>query len=204
MTQVKYIEELKEKYGFEKYYSEISNSCFIEFDIMKFEHGYHEKILDRATRQLDAMLIKTTKVLFVRIDLHVKEKDKSNSIISNFFKASSIWIKEKYDQFGYVWVREQGKSNKQHYHLAYFLNGHKIRHPKLFIEFLKQKWQETSLGGVLSIPNNCFLRLFINQDDFLENLKCTIYRLSYLAKKHTKRRVSQFTKNYSSSRLRYV
>ena len=76
-------------------------------------------------------------------------------------------------------------------------------HPSKVISLIQAGWFKASAGGTLYIPEHCFYQLFINQPNFYDNFKEAVYRLSYLAKCYSKRRVSQSVKNYSSSRLEY-
>lgn len=197
------VQELKDKHGFEVHYQKLSEESYIALEIMNFPSGYYYDILKSTLKQLDVMLCKFSKVLVVRLDLRLKEYSKNNKVVSQFISALQKKIKSAYGEFAYIWVREQSKAKQQHYHLAYFFNGHKIAHPSKVITFIQSKWENVSAGGSVYIPDNCFYQLFTNQPNFYQSFKDAVYRLSYLAKCYSKRRVSQSVKNYSSSRLEY-
>ncbi|AQQ00636.1 hypothetical protein B0W48_12960 [Pseudoalteromonas aliena] len=198
------VENLKEKYGVEIYYHKASEESYVAFEIMNFEDGYYNEIVESTIKQLDTMLCYFSKVLVLRLDLRLKSYSANNKVMSQFSSCMLQKIKKIYGKVAYIWVREKAKASQQHYHIAYFLNGHKIAYPSKLIDLLKVIWERVSGGGSLSAIKNCFYQLSTNQEDFYETFKEVLYRLSYLAKCYSKRRVSQSVKNYSSSRLEYM
>lgn len=197
------VQELKDKYGVEIYYQKISEEVYVALELMSFPSGYYYDIIKSMLKQLDVMLCKCSKVLMLRLDLHLKQYSKNNRVVSKFISGIQQKIKSTYGEFAYVWVREQNKVDKQHYHLAYFFNGHKIAHPSKVITLIESCWFKASSGGTVHIPEHSFYQLFTNQPNFYQSFKDAIYRLSYLAKRYSKHRVSQSVKNYSASRLNY-
>jgi len=100
---------------------------------------------------------------------------------------------------GFVWAREQEKAKKQHYHLAIFIDGVKIRHSKRLLEVITQKWDESD-------PRNHHKPVVKNPYYFIDNekvFKKAIYRLSYLAKTRGKGYRPAQSKDYSTSRLKH-
>ena len=197
------VENLKEKYGVEVYYHKASEESYVAFEIMNFEDGYYNEIVESTIKQLDTMLCYFSKVLVLRLDLRLKSYSANNKEMSQFGNYMQQKIKKIYGKVAFIWVREQVKADSQHYHIAYFLNGHKIAHPSKLIELLEVKWKKVTCGGSIYVPTNCFYHLYTNQGNCYETFKEAVYRLSYLAKCYSKRRVSQSVKNYSSSRLEY-
>lgn len=198
------VEELKEKYGVEIHYHKVSEESYVALEVMNFPDGYHNEIVESAIKQLDIMLCYFSKVLVLRLDLRLKSYSQNNKVMSQFGNYMQQKIKKIYGKVAFIWVREQVKAEHQHYHIAYFLNGHKIAHPSKLIELLKVMWKKVAYGGSIYVPTNCFYHLYTNQGNCYETFKETVYRLSYLAKCYSKRRVSQSVKNYSSSRLEYM
>ncbi|MCK8118499.1 inovirus Gp2 family protein [Pseudoalteromonas sp. 2CM37A] len=197
------VQKLKDKYGVEVHYQKLSEESYMALEIMNFPSGYYYDIIKTMLKQLDVMLCKFSKVLVLRLDLRLEQYSKDNKVVSQFINSIQKKIKNTYGEFAYIWVREQNKADKQHYHIAYFFNGHKIIHPSKVISLIQTGWFKASAGGALYIPEHCFYQLFTNQPNFYDNFKEAVYRLSYLAKCYSKRRVSQSVKNYSSSRLEY-
>jgi len=64
------------------------------------------------------MFSQSTKVLVICFDLHVKEHSGSNKVISRFSQTLTNKLKKQYPEtwFHLMWVREHGRSPKQHYH----------------------------------------------------------------------------------------
>jgi hypothetical protein len=108
------------------------------------------------------------------------------------------WLKRNYglENIGYIWVREQERSDKQHYHLALLLDGDKIRHPKRLNEQIKEMW--LPLGHVPVTLNPYYN---INKHNHNETRAEIIERVSYLAKIRGKRIRDKQTKDYQTSRL---
>ncbi len=197
------VSELKDRYGVEIHYHKASEESYMALEIMKFPSGYYHEIIETAIKQLDTMLCYFSIVLVLRLDLRLKSYSPNNKVMSQFSSRMLQKIKKTYGKVAYIWVREQDKADQQHYHIAYFLNGHKIAHPSKLIDLLKVIWDRVSGGGSLYVPKNCFYQLSTNQEGFYEIFKEAVYRISYLAKCYSKRRVSQSIKNYSASRLVY-
>ena len=94
--------------------------------------GIYKEIIKRFVSQLDITFSIHKRLLVHRIDLHTNFFTPDNKIISKFMNRLKQFLKRNYglDKIGYIWVREQERSKKQHYHLALLLDGNKIRHPK--------------------------------------------------------------------------
>ena len=99
-------------------------------------------------------------------------------------------------RIGHAWKREQETSKAQHYHVALFIDGNKIRYPSKLLRQIKAKWFK---HGRCWIPDNCFY--YIDKSNFKERRAEAIYRLSYLAKTRGTGYKDVQAKNYSVSRL---
>ncbi|WP_431623942.1 YagK/YfjJ domain-containing protein [Enterobacter quasihormaechei] len=145
---------------------------------------------------LTEIFSQSTKVLVVRFDLHVKEHSESNQVISQFSQILTSKLKKHYTGtwFHLMWVREHGRSPKQHYHCVLMANGQKIQHPAKLIPMIDECWQ-ASAGGAFSLPSNSYY-FWKRGDSHLLGL--IIYRLSYLAKNITKKRFNIKTRRYGA------
>ncbi|AZQ85320.1 inovirus Gp2 family protein [Colwellia sp. Arc7-635] len=191
----------QEKYGY-ILHPIISNKP-IAIRVMKFEHGINYQILDKIIEQLDIILIKYSRVLVTLLNFHVNKYSTNNKALSDFNKKVMRIVKSKYGKtLGYIWVREINDSINQHYHFAYFLNGHKIKHPLQFNQLLMRIWKE-DFSGHSSIPKYCFSFIDRNKQNYLDTIFGCLYRLSYLAKNFSKQYKNKKAKSYQASRLKY-
>lgn len=152
------------------------------------------KIMRAMMDCLTEIFSQSTKVLVLRFDLHVKEHSESNQVISQFSQTLASTLKKQYPStwFHLMWVREHGRSPKQHYHGVLMANGQKIQYPAKIIPMIEKCWQ-TSSGGTFSLPSNSYY-FWKHGDSHLLGL--IIYRLSYLAKNTTKKRFNIKTRRY--------
>ena len=118
--------------------------------------------------------------------------------MSKFIKRLKQWIYRNYgiSNIGYIWVRELERSKQQHYHVAIFLDGNKIQHPKKLNAKIKEMY--TPYGHMPVVPKPYY---YINEDGDEARLKA-IYRLSYLAKIRGKGYRDTQAKDYQTSRLK--
>lgn len=107
------------------------------------------KIMRAMMDCLTEIFSQSTKVLVLRFDLHVKEHSESNQVISQLSQTLASTLKKQYPGtwFHLMWVREHGRSPKQHYHCVLMANGQKIQHPAKLIPMIDECWQ-TSCGVV--------------------------------------------------------
>ena len=161
--------------------------------------GIYKEIIARFIDQLDIAFKVHKRLLVHRVDLHLNKFSSDNKVISTFVNRLKQWLKRNYglDKIGYIWVREQDRSDKQHYHLALLLDGDKIRHPKRLNEQIKEMW--LPLGHVPVTLNPYFT---IDKHNHNETRAEIIERVSYLAKVRGKRIRDKQTKDYQTSRLK--
>ena len=165
--------------------------------------GIYREIIERFVSQLDTALCIHKRLLVLRFDLHLNKYSKDNKVISRFMNQLKQWLKRNYglDKVGYIWVREQEKSVRQHYHLALMLDENKIRHPKRLNAQIREMW--LPYGHMPTVLNPYF-----NLNTLKANYKAVreeiIWRVSYLAKVRGKRYRDVQTKDYQTSRLNKV
>ena len=163
--------------------------------------GIYREIIERFVSQLDIALSIHNRLLVIRFDLHLNKFSPNNKVISRFMNRLKQWLKRNYDleKVGYIWVREQEKSKRQHYHLALLLDENKIRHPKRLNAQIKEMWLPH--GYMPTVLNSYFNinKLKANYRAVREDIIC---RTSYLAKVRGKRYRDKQTKDYQTSRLR--
>ena len=160
--------------------------------------GIYKEIIERFIGQFDIAFKVHKRLLVHRVDLHLNKFSSDNKVISTFVNRLKQWLKRNYglDKIGYIWVREQDRSDKQHYHLALLLDGDKIRHPKRLNKQIKEMW--LPLGHVPVTLNPYYT---IDKHNHNETRAEIIERVSYLAKVRGKRIRDKQTKDYQTSRL---
>jgi len=156
-------------------------------------------ILNSGIGQLLAMLSFHSRVLTIRVDLHMREYEASNIRISKFINKLRKWLACHYKmkRIGYLWVREQERAKSQHYHLILYLDGNKIRYPSKINKWIREYWIWHDQPKPPTIKN-CYT--MVHRDD-KESLDESVYRMSYLAKKRGKGYGGPKTRDYSSSRI---
>ena len=156
--------------------------------------GCYTKPLSQMIRRIVGAVEKYKRVLFIRFDLSMGDYEPTSERLSAFLKLAARYVRREYQtRLGYVWCREQEKAKRQHYHLALFIDGDKLRHPARLYEALAEIWQRT--GGRLSIPENGYLMTERH------NLAEVIYRVSYLAKERGKGYRPPGSRDFGWSRL---
>ena len=149
---------------------------------------------------MDAMLSNHSRVLILRLDLHVYDYTGDNTKISTVLRRVKEWLAEAYGmaKVGHIWVREVEKAKRQHYHLALMLDGRKIRYPQKVIDWIDNYWTIRNEPKPYT-PRACYTMVY--RDD-RASFEKAFYRLSYLAKSRGKGYRNQTANDYSSSRLK--
>lgn len=90
------------------------------------------RIMGKVFDAVDKVATKS-RFLAVRYDLHLPEYTSGNQPISDFHNLLFKMISENYPKsfISYLWVREQGNSESQHYHYLLMLDANCIRYPNL-------------------------------------------------------------------------
>lgn len=164
------------------------------------KYGCYKAILEQIHSQLTAMQSFHSKVMVLRIDLHVDQYTADNLVLSRFLEKVKRRLTEHYKakRVGYIWVREMEKAKKQHYHLALFIDGNKIQHPAKLIHWIEERWQSRGQPKPYT-PQNCFYTLRRNDG---RGFDAAFKRLSYLAKIRGKGYRNESVNDYSASRIK--
>lgn len=149
--------------------------------------------------QVDAMLSHHSKIHIIRFDLRLYDLTENNQIITVFNRRLHKWLQRKYNlkRVGFMWCRELGTVNqRQHYHYALIVDGHKVNYPHEITCKVRDLWQQ--LDGSEYFPKNCYYN--VKRADY-ESIQAAIWRISYLAKAKGKGYKPDQTKNYGTSRV---
>ena len=157
----------------------------IRRDIMNGILDFIYKLFDR-----------TSKMIAIRLELRMSEWTNDNSSVSHLFKKLKVKVKAHYGKcyMGYVWVREQNESDKQHYHVAVLMDGQKVKHSDTLYKFVKELW----IYG--HVPKG-YIRFHRVHRALLHDISAMVYHLSYLAKAETKGMRDPAVKDYQISRV---
>lgn len=170
------------------------------FKVTKPAYLTDKLIMDKILSQLNAMLSYHSRIIIIRIDLHPAFPTSDNKIFSSCLKRINQWIKHKYQltRIGYAWVREKETSDKQHYHLAWMLDQHKVKHSHHIMSHAGELWDYVT-DGTHHKPKSCYH--IVHRDTYDQIMGKAIGRLSYLAKDKGKGKIAEGVKNYSTSRI---
>lgn len=154
------------------------------YSVYKPKKGTQNTVaLKRVFRLFEIMLSYYSRVLIVRIDLHPQAFSVDNKVMSLFLKMFIAKLEKKYQcKVGYFCAREQNKSDKQHYHLALLLSGHKAMLPHNILTQLQTDWIQHCQGSVYFVDKPYYM---IHRGD-KASINPAAYRISYLTKNHTK------------------
>jgi len=171
----------------------------VEYKVNGKGSGIYKEAMTSIIQELLAANAIHKRLLVVRFDLHSHSFGKDSAEISAFIEQIKLWIKRHYQtsDIGHVWARELETAKAQHYHLALFIDGNKIRHPKKLLRYIREAWENKHPDhSAIPIKSPYY---FIDNDDVLHD---AIYRLSYLAKVRGKGYRPDQAKDYSTSRLK--
>ncbi len=166
-----------------------------KFAINSRKSGCYTQILNTLVTQTLAMQSIYKRVLFMRFDLHQGSYTPDNKRITTLLKRLRKRLIHRYGntKFGYVWVREECKTKKQHYHFVFMMDGDIVRYPSNIHDQVRKVW--TDMGGTFHFANHHY----INNED---KLREAILHGSYLAKTRSKGNRPDQTKDTGSSRLK--
>lgn len=168
------------------------------------KHGVHMATLKKSFEQLDCVLDRCKRVLFITFVLWPGSSNETNQIMKKHRERFSYQFSKlglSSDDYGFHWCRELGKGEKEHYHLAIWINGNKYNKPKTLALLIKKSWEE--LGGRVgaNLNKNWDNRWWL----FVDNLQLrldVLYWLSYWSKSRSKGKKPTQTKEHGMSRLK--
>ncbi len=165
------------------------------------KQGCYVEILEKMHEQLQAMQSHHGKVLVMLTIFHVNDYTGTNELFSRFMRKLVKRLKKSYEfkRVGYLWVREHGQAASQHYHLALFLDGNKVRRSNEVFELCVSIWEGWNQPRPAFPAKRSYYMLKRNDG---KTYRDVFYRLSYLAKTRTKEHKPKSTNDYSTSRLK--
>lgn len=166
----------------------------------KAGQGCYLEIIERTKTQLDAMLSYHHKVFVCMFLFHLHDYTPDNQLFSKFMRKLNKWLKHHYGfkRVGYVWVRECGDRQAQHYHLALFLDGSLVQFPQRVFELAAEIWESWNQPRPAYPPKKSYYMLNRGAD---ASYKVALHHLSYFAKTRTKSGKGKAANDYSTSRL---
>lgn len=156
--------------------------------------------ITKMIQQVETLLNKYSKLLVVRVDLHVPDDVWLNDskLIDKLLK--NIRKKDYKDHLlGYFWVLEREKKKKGHYHMVFFFDGQQRQSQWAAQDMIECCWQRVVRGGTIHRTNGDGTGVLLRGDQ--QKREATIYALSYLCKKRGKKRLEKGQRLYGFSRL---
>ena len=161
-----------------------------------------------------------SKTFFFRFDLHFPRDIKISSDNGHFRKFISAYAKNlsrKGLEPQYFAVREQRKSDHQHYHVGVLLDGQKTRNPYQHLQLADRLWAnelgiETDNPSALGLVNHCDkdkdgnpmkngMMIDATKENFERAMDTCFRRSSYLAKVNQKKMTPKGQREYFASKL---
>lgn len=164
------------------------------------DNNLDNTIVAKMIRQVETLSNKYSKLLVVRIDLHVPDEVWLNDsklidkLLKNIRKTGY-----KDHLLGYFWVLEREKKKKAHYHMVFFFDGQKRKSEWAAQDIIERCWQRAVSGGTIHRTEGDGTGLLLRHDH--KKIAGTIYALSYLCKKRGKIRLEKGQRLYGFSRL---
>lgn len=156
--------------------------------------------ITKMIRQVEVLSNTYSKLLVVRVDLHVPDDVWLNDskLIDKLLKNIR---KTKYKDhlFGYFWVLEREKRKKGHYHMVFFFDGQKRQSQWAAQTMIEGCWLRVVSGGTIHRTKGAGTGMLLRSDQ--QKRADTIYALSYLCKKRGKKRLEKGQRLYGFSRL---
>jgi hypothetical protein len=172
----------------------------IPINIGSNKGGVYHGIIQRGIEQLDIAIQIHKRVLVYYFILHTNVYTEDSYRVTNLMKNLKQKLGRDYQMknIGHEWVREHERdtADTHHYHVALFLDGSKIQHPKKLLILIRKMWV---LHGHVPYIRNPFD--YINRNDNDTRLKA-IWRISYMAKIRGKGHRAEQANDYGASRLK--
>lgn len=167
----------------------------------KAGQGCYLEIIEQTKAQLDAMLSYHRKVFVCMLIFHLHDYTADNLLFSKFMRKFNKRLKLsfKFKRIGYVWVRECGTREAQHYHLALFLDGSLVQFPQGVLNLAADIWEGWNQPHPAYPPKKSYYMLRRGAG---ANFQAVLRHLSYFAKTRTKGDKGKAANDYSASRLR--
>ncbi|MBA2797218.1 inovirus-type Gp2 protein [Aeromonas veronii] len=178
----------------------MNNKIQYKLNDMGDEANLDAKILEKMNRQVETLSNRYSKLLVVRIDLHVPDDVWLNDskLIDKLLK--NIRKTDYKDHLsGYFWVLEREKKKKGHYHIVFFFDGQRRQSQWAAQDMIEGCWQRVVSGGTIHRTKGAGTGMLLRSDQ--QKRAATIYALSYFCKKRGKRRLEKGQRLYGFSRL---
>ncbi|WP_082196123.1 YagK/YfjJ domain-containing protein [Catenovulum agarivorans] len=159
--------------------------------------GCYTNMLKKSFEQFDVGLDKWKRQILIMIELHQEHPTNDNKRMTIFRKRLMTRITAHYGitEIGYCWVREQEKAKAQHYHVALWVDGDKVKTSHIIAKFAREVWED--MGGFYSVNRRSFIYV-----DSPETRLQALHWFSYLSKGRGKGYKDAQTNDYSTSRLK--
>lgn len=166
--------------------------------------GCYINILNALYSLLDNYARAHSQVMVVHLCLNfgIGNIDKTNNSIQSFMHTFIARLKYLGFDPGYLWVREHGQGETQHYHLAVLANRNKVQSSWCIQRIAQEHWGNVTKTGTVYLNGS---------KDLIRNpaLGCTdfsgcYYWLSYLAKVRTKDLQPTNLRKFSVSQPKYI
>lgn len=164
-------------------------------------YGVHMATVKQSFEQVDRLLDRCGRLLFMSFVFWPGCSNETNEIMKRHRERFSYQFSKlglTPNDYGYHWTREQGKGEKEHYHLATWVNGNKFNRTGTLAPIVRRCWEE--IGGTVgaNARGRPWWRFVDDEQSRLE----VLYWLSYWSKSRSKGLKPAQTKEHGMSRLK--
>jgi len=160
----------------------------VMWSVLPEKRDQDTKILKRIFRVVDKVSA-MSRFLAVRYDFRLPAYSADNHAIDDFHNLLFRQLGKYYPKsfISYLWVKEQGSGEAQHYHYLLMLDGNYIRYPNKLNTIVQHCWEQAT-GGSVWFPENGYY--FVAENDLKTYTKLML-RVSYLGKRRTKESIDK-------------
>ncbi|EAC0629236.1 inovirus Gp2 family protein [Salmonella enterica] len=167
----------------------------VMWSVLPEKRDQDTKIMKRIFGAVDKVSA-MSRFLAVRYDFRLPTYSADNRIMDDFHNLLFRQLSKNYPKsfISYLWVREQGSGEAQHYHYLLMLDGNYIRYPNKLNTIVRHCWEQVA-GGSVWFPENGYY--FVSEND-LKTYTELMLRVSYLGKRRTKESIDKGIKLFGS------
>lgn len=130
------------------------------------KYQIRKDIMDSIFTVLREFFERRSKLIAIRIELHLKQWTENNSCVREFFAKLRRQLLKQYGNiyYRYIWVREQDQAKAQHYHAVLLVDGQFVKHPSIIEKIARSIW----VYGYFCLPQGpSIISIVIRLGDFV-------------------------------------
>lgn len=171
------------------------------------DHAVSKEILRQIERVQNDATQSHSKTCFIRFDVRFPSDypvSPDNAVFQDFISSLTLSLKRSGLSPRYLWCREQSSSPHQHYHLALWVDGRKVRSSRSVIQAASKYWgMALSLPSAAGLIQDCGSKMLIrSSDSYVKDCDSVFEWASYLSKVAGKSRAPRGVREFGCSQSR--